>query len=231
MERRIKGRKVWIFILLGVLVLVLVLLSGCNGLGLVTDPEIVRLEIQNEKFRSEISELREQIADLQVQTQLLEGRLKVTGGLEEGETIIGKVFYIKSVWKIILVSYQLFGDRSIKFNFVIENLKDDPYLFGFKYRDLDETYIVDDLGNQYGVTKDVSPKVVYPPAIIGGRFKFKKTFPPKMPLKGNYLTFPPLERGVETINLVFSYALSQEGRWDEDDRGTITVRNIKLHTK
>ncbi len=72
----------------------------------------------------------------------------------EGKEIIGEVLVDQmwktddNRWKTTLVSYQLLEDRTIQFNFLIENLQDKPYGCIF-YPSDSSTYLLDNLTNRY----------------------------------------------------------------------------------
>ncbi len=91
---------------------------------------------------------------------LSEGKRKAIYGkaisetTEEGKEIIGEVPVDQmwktddNRWKTTLVSYQLLEDRTIQFNFLIENLQDKPHSCIF-YPSGSSTYLLDNLTNRY----------------------------------------------------------------------------------
>ena len=60
---------------------------------------------------------------------------------------IDEVLYSTGDWRIELVSYRIFPDRSIKFNLSVENLQENPARF--KIYSGSSTYLLDNLTNKY----------------------------------------------------------------------------------
>lgn len=179
MQRRIKRRRVWIFILMGVLVLVL--LSGCNGL--ITDPEFQRLRLEISQLREQIAELQTQVTDFRAENQILKEKLKAAGVvlLKEGEIVLNETFRLWNSWKITIISYNLV-DRIIRFDFLVENLQDEPAFFNFA--NFSGAYLMDNEGSKY--LADISIK--------GGN----RTLIKDMPLEG-YLTFSDLKEEIKSV--------------------------------
>lgn len=190
MRVNMNGKGFWTLMLVGILVPVF--LSGC-----VPPPSqggIQQLEWENEEFRREIAKLQEQItelqkqmANLQTENQFLKQKLRSVGvaPLKVGEVAVGKVLTIDRKWKFTLDSYQILEDKSIRFNFLIENMQDKvaDIMFG---TEPGRTYLLDDRTNKYW-------------AFDGLPIEWR-TFIPHEPAEG-YLIFRELEEGVKTVYL------------------------------
>lgn len=199
MQVNMKEKKLWILILVGILVPVL--LSGC--VAPTSREETQDLKTEDEGLKVEIAELKEQIAGLQAQianlqgeNQALKNKLATVGvPLEIGEVIVGKVFRIDRKWKFTLDSYYILEDKSIRFNFLIENMQDKPadIMFGTEYG---RTHLLDDRTNKYW-------------AFDGLPIEWR-TFIPHEPAEG-YLVFPELREGITTVYLSIYCWIQRDG--------------------
>jgi len=113
------------------------------------------------------------------------------------EIAINQVHILDTGWKITLVSYERLEGRSLRFNFLIENLQDSPADFEFlRHRN---TYLLDNLANKYFEPTSSTKE---------GRLKLIQN----MPLAVS-LTFPSLQEGVVTVVLYLRVRATIGGVW------------------
>jgi TolB-like protein len=117
-----------------------------------------------------------------------------------------------SYWNLTLISYQLFEDRTIQFNFLIENLENSPRTFWIG----ENTYLIDNLVNKY-----ISPITSIPTDSREA-----------VTLIQNYnvgftVSFSKLQEGIEAVALEF-YIPYYSGFWNDPQIGTVSFGPIKL---
>jgi hypothetical protein len=113
-------------------------------------------------------------------------------------------------WNLTLISYQLFEDRTIQFNFFIENLENSPRNFYIG----ENTYLIDNLVNKY-----ISP-ITSMPTNPKEAVNLIQNYP-----VGLTVSFSKLQEGIEAVALEFYLPWWDGGAWRED---TVSFGPIKL---
>lgn len=121
-----------------------------------------------------------------------EGRAGAITRLTEGEATLNKTFVLWNAWRVTLASAQLLEERRMRFNFLIENLQDEPADFYFVAGRTggSNTYLVDNQANKY-YNPIISPE---------GWVKIPKNMPVEA-----YMIFPPLNEGTRIIGFYFGF--------------------------
>jgi hypothetical protein len=104
-------------------------------------------------------------------------------------------------WNLTLISYQLFEDRTIQFNFLIENLENSLQFFYIG----ENTYLVDNVVKKY-----ISP-ITSLPTDRGKAVILIPNYP-----VGFTVSFSKLQEGIEAVFLEFYLPWWQPNVWYED---------------
>jgi len=112
-------------------------------------------------------------------------------------------------WNLTLISYQLFEDRTIQFNFFIKNLENTPRTFWIG----EKTYLIDNLANKY------SSPITSIPTDSKEAVNLIQNYP-----VGFMVSFSKLQEGIEAVALEFYLPYEHYG-WNE---GTLSFGPIKL---
>jgi len=115
-----------------------------------------------------------------------------------------------SYWNLTLISYQLFEDRTIQFNFFIKNLENSPRTFWIG----EKTYLIDNLANKY------SNPITSIPTDSNESVNLIQNYP-----VGFTVSFSKLQEGIEAVALEFYLPYYNYGRWSE---GAVSFGPIKL---
>jgi len=205
-----RQKNIWVLILSGILVSVL--LSGC--VDPVKGDERERLRIQNKDLKAEIGLLKKEISNLEIEIAnlrketlaLREKFLAIAPPPKLGEVVVEKVFEIPGC-RVTLTSYEFSESGSIRFNFVVENLFDEPTDFMFVRRTQTPSIprILDDQGNKY-TRPEISPQgwTLVPPGMpIDGHITFTDSGLKKARTVAFYLKFNIRNGGWRASDLLY----------------------------
>ncbi len=193
-----------------------IVVGSLSDLGNVVDVDARIIEIETNRTMPGASTTisRDQVVDDLIKRGRSAGGTQDPGvaGITETPPLVPlKGFrYSHKFFTMDLTNVEVVGDE-VKLTFVYTNRTDSPRDGGLGSRDINATYLVDNLGNRYAYT--------------GHSFYIMRSFPPQIPER-IWITFGKLRPGASSMNLVLHWVA---GRWNQaEDNAVVMIRGIPL---